>query len=127
MTQELKPLVTPLTYIDHNRERYKIVVELPNVKRDDIELEVTDNSFCLRAKRDDSDLVGCFFLAHPVDPEGTDAAFADGHLSITIPLRSPIRGKRIEVREGLGSAAIESPRQIEIEEGFSVAKMGPPP
>ncbi len=127
MSTELKPLIAPLTYIDHNRERYKIVIELPGVKREDIELEITDTSFCIRAPRNDAELVGCFFLAHPVNTEGADAAFADGHLSITIPFKSPIRGKRIDVREGPGSAAIESPRQMEVEEGFSIAQWGPPP
>jgi len=118
MTTELKPLISPLAWIDHNRERYRIVVELPGVRKEDIELEIADNSFCIRGKREDADLVGCFFLAHPVNPDGADAALdAKGNLIILIPFRSPLKGKVIPIRQGTGEAVVEGGRQIEIEEG----------
>lgn len=50
MSQE-RPEVAPYVCIDHDREKYHIEIELPCVKKEEIELEVGDNSFCTRAPK----------------------------------------------------------------------------
>jgi HSP20 family protein len=113
-----KPMIAPLVSIDHDRERYKIQIELPGVKKEDIDLEVSENSFRLRAVRRDAEMAGCYFLAFPVEPDGTDAAFDKGMLNLEIPLKVPIKGKHIKVREGPNEIEQESGRDIEIKEGI---------
>jgi len=117
MTQEFRPLLAPIVNIDHDRERYKIQVELPGVKKDDIDLEVSESSFCIRASRKDAEMAGCYFLAHPVDIDGVDASFDEGLLNVSIPFKIPIRGKRIDIREGPSDIDQQNPRRIEVEEG----------
>ena len=122
MTEEFRPLLAPIVNIDHDRERYKIQIELPGVKREDIDLEVSESSFCIRASRPDAEMAGCYFLAHPVDIEGTDAALDEGLLNIVIPFKLPIRGKRIDVREGPSDIEQKDPRKIELQEGWGVLR-----
>jgi HSP20 family protein len=117
MAEEFRPLISPIVVIDHDREKYKIQVELPGVKRDDIDLEVSESSFCIHAERNDVEITGCYFLAHPVEVEGTDAAFDGSMLNVEIPFKVPIRGKRIEVREGTLDIGQPDPRKIEMREG----------
>ena len=117
MVEEFRPVLSPLVNIDHDRERYKIQVEMPGVKREDIDLEVSEASFCIRASREDAEMAGCYFLAHPVDINKVDAALDEGFLYISIPFKVPIRGRRVEVREGPSDIGQEDPRRIEMREG----------
>lgn len=117
MAEEFRPLISPIVVIDHDREKYKIQVELPGVKRDEIDLEVSENSFCIHAEREDTEITGCYFLAHPVNVEETDAAFDGSMLNVEIPFKMPIKGKRIDIREGTLDIGQKDPRKIEMREG----------
>jgi HSP20 family protein len=117
VAEDIRPMLAPAVMIDHDRVRYKIQVDLPGVKIDDIELEVSENSFCIQASRNDADLTGCYFLAHPVNIDEVDAAFDDRFLNVEIPFKVPIRGKRIEIRRGESDLDQESGRTIELREG----------
>lgn len=117
MAEEFRPLIAPIVVIDHDREKYKIQVELEGVKRDDIDLEVSESSFCVHAERDDAEITGCYFLAHPVNVEETDAAFDGSMLNVEIPFKVPIKGKRIDIREGTLDIGQTDPRKIEMREG----------
>ncbi len=118
MAEEFKPVLSPIVNIDHDRERYKIQVEMPGVEKDDIDLEVSEASFCIRASREDAEMAGCYFLAHPVDISRVDAALDEGFLYISIPFKVPIRGRRVEIREGPSDIGQEDPRRIEMREGW---------
>ncbi|WP_019177990.1 Hsp20/alpha crystallin family protein [Methanomassiliicoccus luminyensis] len=116
MPDEYMPIISPIVVIDHDRERYKIQMELPGVKTEDIDLEVSETSVCIRAVREDANIGGCYFLAHPVNVDETDAAFDGSMLWIEIPFKVPIRGKRVEVRSGtLDMAQEEEEERIELE------------
>jgi HSP20 family protein len=117
MQEEARPFLAPIVSIDHDRERYMVQIELPGVKRDDIELEVSDGSFCIHAERDDAVMTGCYFLAHQIDIDAVMAAFDGTWLNVQMPLRSPIRGKMVEVREGTLDFGQKDPRRMEIREG----------
>jgi HSP20 family protein len=112
--RESRPLMVPIVTIDHDRERYMIQVGLPEVKREDIELEVTESSFCVHAEREDAVITGCYFLAHPVNIEAADAAFDGGVLSFQAPFKTPIKGRTVEVREGTLDFSQENPRRLEL-------------
>jgi hypothetical protein len=74
-------------------------------------------SFCVHAERDDAEITGCYFLAHPVNVEETDAAFDGSMLNVEIPFKVPIKGKRIDIREGTLDIGQTDPRKIEMREG----------
>ena len=92
-----KPTMTPNAYIDHDAKFYYIQVELPGVKKGDIELSVSDQSFCIRAPRDDVDFLGCYILAHLADTDATKAKFQNGLLNLEIPLKKTQKEKKVDV------------------------------
>lgn len=126
MPEEFKPLLSPIVNIDHDRERYKILIELPGVKREDIDLEVSESSFCIRASRPDAEMAGCYFLAHPVEPDETYATLDDSLLNVQIPFKVPIRGKHITIHEGPSDIDQKDPRKMELREGAHMLGAGPP-
>ncbi len=92
-----KPTLTPNAYIDHDEKNYYIQVELPGVKKADVELSVTDQSFCVRAPRDDIEFLGCYVLAHLSDTDKTKAKFENGLLSLEIPLKKLQKEKKVAI------------------------------
>ncbi|MFX1486464.1 MAG: Hsp20/alpha crystallin family protein [Promethearchaeota archaeon] len=92
-----KPTTSPVVCVDHDHEKYYIQIELPGVKKKDIDLTVAEQGFCIKGSRKDADLSGCYFLVHGVDPDKTKAKFENGLLDIVIPLKSPLIGKKIAV------------------------------
>ncbi len=92
-----KPTVTPNASMDHDKKFYYIEVELPGVKKQDIELSVSDQSFCVRAEREDVEFLGCYLLAHLADMDATRAKFDNGLLSMEIPLKKPTKEKRVTI------------------------------
>jgi HSP20 family protein len=92
-----KPTMTPTAYMDHDNKFYYIEVELPGVRKEDIVLSVSDQSFCVRAPREDIEYLGCYVLAHLADTDNTKAKFANGMLSMEIPLRKMQKEKKVTV------------------------------
>ena len=93
----VKPTLTPIMYMDHDDKNYYIQVELPGVKKEDAELEVSDQSFCVRGERADIELLGCYVLMHAVNAEKAKAKFDNGLLNIEIPIKKILKGKKIAI------------------------------
>lgn len=115
---ESRPITVPIVTIDHDRERYMIQVVLPGVRKEDIDVELTESSFCIHADKDDAVIAGCYFLAHPVNIDEADAAYDGNLLNVELPFKMPIKGRTVEVREGTLDFAQENPRTIEMRDGF---------
>ncbi|WP_309492120.1 Hsp20/alpha crystallin family protein [Candidatus Hecatella orcuttiae] len=98
MVEKTKVTVAPSTCVDHDRERYYVEVEFPGVEKKDIELELGEQTFCVRAVREDLEYSGCYYLAHPVDVDKAEATYESGLLKITVPLKQPLRGRKIPVK-----------------------------
>jgi len=92
-----KPTMTPKAYMDHDEKLYYIEVELPGVKKSDIELSVSDQSFCIRAPREEIEFLGCYVLAHLADTNAAKAKFENGLLAIEIPLKKAKKEKKVTV------------------------------
>jgi len=75
-----------------------IEIGLPGVDKKDIEFEASETGFCLRAPRGDMEYVGCWFLAHIVDPEKADATFKNGLLTVTVPLAELFEGVKVAIK-----------------------------
>ena len=91
-------VITPEVCFDHDEKAYFIEVELPGVEKQHIDLSVGPQSLCIEAGRDDITYLGCFTLAHAVDETKAKAKYDNGLLKIEIPLKAPIKGKRIPVQ-----------------------------
>ncbi len=92
-----KPTMTPNAYMDHDNKYYYIQVELPGVEKEDVTLSISDQSFCVRAPREDIEFLGCYMLAHLADTDATRAKFQNGMLSIEIPLKLPAKEKKVQI------------------------------
>jgi HSP20 family protein len=95
--KKIKPILNPATSVDHDLKNYYIQVELPGVKKEDVTLNVTEQSFCVQGVREDIDFLGCFVLAHPVNGEKAKAKFENGLLGVIIPLKKHLMGKKIPI------------------------------
>jgi len=95
--KKVKPALTPTMFMDHDAKNYYIQVELPGVKKEDVVLEVSDQSFCVRGIREDFELLGCYILAHAVNGEKAKAKFENGLLNIEIPIKKILKGKKIKI------------------------------
>ena len=92
-----KPTLAPVMYMDHDDKNYYIQVELPGVKKGDVELEVSDQSFCVRGVREDIEFLGCYVLAHAVNADKVRAKFDNGLLNIEISIKKVLKGKKIAI------------------------------
>ena len=110
----------------HERDNQLIVcVDLPGLKKDDIQLEINDDALVIQGERrqefEDTQQghrrsersYGSFYRTVPL-PEGTDteqakASFQDGVLKIELPLpkQEQPRSRRIEVQSGGPSSAAQ--------------------
>ncbi|HTY75619.1 MAG TPA: Hsp20/alpha crystallin family protein [Candidatus Nanoarchaeia archaeon] len=95
--EETTTVVTPDVCIDHDDKMFYIDVELPGVAKEHVDLSIGEQSVCVEAARGDMVYLGCFSLAHVVDENKAKAKFENGLLQIEIPLKSPIKGKRIQI------------------------------
>jgi HSP20 family molecular chaperone IbpA len=95
--EEGATVVTPEVNIDHDDKSYYIDVELPGVAKEHVDLSVGEQSLCVEAAREDIVYLGCFSLAHPVDESKAKAKFENGLLRIEVPLKAPLKAKRIPI------------------------------
>ena len=88
----------PCLYINHDLEKYYAQVELPGVQKEDIDLEVMENGFCIKGKRGEKEISGCWMLGHPVNVEEAKAKYDTGLLDIVMPLKNPlVKGKKVNI------------------------------
>jgi HSP20 family protein len=105
-------LVPPLDVIRES-DRYVVRVDLPGVKKEDIELSVVNNRLFIRGtKKHDAEVkedayyrrervFGSFEriveFPDPVDAEKIGAKFTDGVLEVTAPLREEAKPRQIAI------------------------------
>ncbi|MDH5391305.1 MAG: Hsp20/alpha crystallin family protein [Candidatus Bathyarchaeota archaeon] len=97
MSERKRPVLTPGACFDHNLENYYIEVELPGVDKGHIEVSVSEQSICVVGSREDVDLLGCWYLGHSVNEDKAKAKYENGMLYVTIPLKKPLKGKKIPI------------------------------
>lgn len=87
--------ILPDVCVDHDEEKYHIEIELPGVKKEDINLEMGDASFCIKANKGDLVYNACYTLAHSIDTGNVKANFENGLLTILAPFQQPLHGIKI--------------------------------
>lgn len=94
---EKKVRISPDACASHDEEKYIFEIELPGVDKKDVEIEASNNSFCLKGSRGDVEYSACYSLAHDVDPDKAKAKHKDGILTVELPFKSPIKTAKIKV------------------------------
>ncbi len=93
------PEVLPAVCVDHDRESYHIEIELPGVKKENIDLEMGEESFCVKASKEELIYSSCYALAHSIDTAKVSAKFDNGMLTIKAPFKRPIHvGVKVPIK-----------------------------
>ncbi len=87
-TRKISPDIC--AYYDEDEEKLKIEVELPGVKKKDIEFRLREDSFYIRAPKEDYEYIGSFAVCCPVIPKKAEATYNDGLLTVTVPYKEPM-------------------------------------
>ena len=112
----------PETDVVETEREIRVSVEMPGLKRDNIDIDVENNVLTIRgekreerqegqegkyhiAERRYGTLARSFVLPRDVDAESIQARFEDGVLSVTIPKSERARRRRIEVGGSEGGGA----------------------
>jgi HSP20 family protein len=104
----------PVDIFEDGNHEIVLRAELPGLKREDIDIRVENNTLTLRGERkQDSEVKQeqyhrieraygafsrSFALPSTVNTEKVSAAFADGVLTITLPLREEAKPRQIQVQ-----------------------------
>lgn len=75
--------------VDVEKSSIHLEFTIPGVRKEDIELKLNDDSFHLKADRDDVEYVSSGKLCGPAEIEKTEANYENGLLLINIPLKDP--------------------------------------
>ena len=91
-------VLMPCMYLQHDLERYSAEIELPGVRKEDIDIEVMENGMCISGKRGETELSGCWLLTHQIKVDEVKARYEEGILDIDLPLKNPLkRGRKVKV------------------------------
>ena len=95
--KKVENFVVPAMCAYHDDKAYSIEVQLPGVEKKDIQFEMTEGSFCLKAPRGKLLYFGCWTLAHNVNPKKAKATYKEGLLTVTVPLAKRYKGVKVTV------------------------------
>ncbi len=125
----------PETDVVENEREILVHVEMPGLKRENIEVDVENNVLTIRGEKREERTEGqegryhlaerrygtfarSFVLPRDVDPDGIQAAFEDGVLTVRIPKSEKARRRKIDVGSAgnatqVGGGADENGQQAE--------------
>ena len=89
--------VFPDISADHDEEMYHIEIELPGIKKEDIDLEMTETALCIKAPKGDMSYNACYTLAHTIDVSKVSTTFENGLLTILAPFQHSLRSTKISI------------------------------
>ncbi len=89
--------VSPAAFIYHTEDEYIMEIELPGVEKEDIEVKITENTFCVKAPRRNMEYTGCWVLAHEFDADKSNASYKNGLLTVRVPLTEAKESKEVRV------------------------------
>jgi HSP20 family protein len=110
--ERMRRLVQPRTTVSEQKDgRLQVVVEMPGVRKDDLEIKVENSELRIEARRDASperryllreraegDFLRMFTLDETVDPTKIDAVLEKGILTLTLDLKEQVKPRTIRVR-----------------------------
>jgi HSP20 family protein len=100
MTME-KIKVAPgvISYVSDDYTVLTVVIEVPGVKKEDINLRILDDSLHLSAPREDVEYVATLSFPWPVKPAKAEASYENGLLKVVVPFKDPMDDAlRLEIK-----------------------------
>ncbi len=103
----------PVVDILETKSDLIVRAELPGMKKEDIDVEVTGESLTIRGERKEPEsedqrfirverptgqFVRSFTIGVPVQPDKVKAAYKDGVLEITVPKAEEVKPKKIDIK-----------------------------
>ena len=95
---------TPAADVSETEASFIVAIELPGIRRDDVDVAATHESLTIRGHRPDpgcerghGSFVRRFTFPSRLDVDAVQADFADGILTVTLPKAPESRGRRVEV------------------------------
>jgi HSP20 family molecular chaperone IbpA len=85
------------SYVNQDNNKLYIEVSLPGVKKENIKLQMKDDSFFLAAPRDDIEYVTTQAFCCPMRSKEARAQYEDGLLKIEVPFKDAVEGA-VDVR-----------------------------
>ncbi|MDW5561616.1 MAG: archaeal heat shock protein Hsp20 [Methanomassiliicoccus sp.] len=88
----------PLTDIIEEKERVRVIIELPGVDKEDIQLHVEDRVLDISVDKEDRKFSKELELPSAVDPDSASASYKNGVLEVTLKRIAPKkRGKAVKI------------------------------
>jgi HSP20 family protein len=77
-------------------EKYKIFVELPGVDRENVKLDVAENSIEIKTD-DEKKFYKMVDLEEAVDPDSSKASYKNGILTLELDKKAKRKGKEVKI------------------------------
>ena len=78
------------------KDKYKIFAELPGVEKDQVKLDVADDSVQIKTD-DEKKFYKMIYLDSPVDPESAKASYKNGILTLELDKKEKRIGKEVKI------------------------------
>lgn len=112
LTAPKRRLVNPACSICEDEGRVTVTVEMPGVRKEDLEIKIEGNELVVLGKRPESapdgtylvrerrygDFRKTFTLDESIDHEGVDGKLADGVLTLTLKIKEAALPRKISIR-----------------------------
>ena len=93
-----EPTREPLTDIIEEKDRIRVIVELPGVEKSDIQLHVEDHLLDISVDKEDRKFSKKLELPSPVDTDSAEASYKNGVLEVTLTRVAPKkRGRAVKI------------------------------
>ena len=86
----------PLVDVMSEKDKYKIFAELPGVEKDQVKLDVADDSVQIKTD-DEKKFYKMIYLDSPVDPESAKASYKNGILTLELDKKEKRKGKEVKI------------------------------